>query len=582
MGDWFFWWQTNSARYENVKWALYHRLGSSPLFLTQGASAPRMSARVTARGARNVALPALLRVLEKDPKDSHVRAAALLALGKLGWTSEHGRVLVRSLLTARDAQVGEAAALGLGLLRRAEPEDQLPPHLLLGVREALFTAVEAPPERVSPRVKGAAALALGLLGDQPVACPEGEDVDAVRRAHTARLFAAFQAVLGDPDPPDPPDRPDRAASLALALGHQIPDSFSAAQRAELEAIVRDRRGHEATQAWTAFALGRIGDAGSLDALLDSLGTGRAVDRNSARAAVAAVSCLARSGRLGDEDRGRAIEALRRVSGASPGTLVRGLALVGLGELGAKHAHLLARLTAAEDAERDRAFAALAVGLAARKIHEAVTPEVLLAWRSNALAVLREIVEDRESPHPRLRAACCLALGLARDGDARASLLSLLDAEDPYGQLAGSAAWGLGLLGRPTPETIRALARAAKSPEPELRRRSVRGLALLGNPWIPGTRDDLVSLLLADLEEAQAFDRRRDTLVLLARFGDDRAFAPLAAILEDADVASLHRALAASALGAVGDLEWLSAFDRLRADANYFASTDVLRRAFRYL
>ena len=46
--------------------------------------------------------------------------------------------------------------------------------------------------------------------------------------------------------------------------------------------------------------------------------------------------------------------------------------------------------------------------------------------------------------------------------------------------------------------------------------------------------------------------------------------------------SLVRALAASGLGAIGDLEWRSALDRLRADAPYFAMTEAIRRAFRYL
>ena len=31
--DWFFWWQMNAPRFENVKWNLYHRMGSGPLFV---------------------------------------------------------------------------------------------------------------------------------------------------------------------------------------------------------------------------------------------------------------------------------------------------------------------------------------------------------------------------------------------------------------------------------------------------------------------------------------------------------------------------------------------------------------------
>ncbi len=84
----------------------------------------------------------------------------------------------------------EAALLGLGLLRRARSDDQFPATLLDEVRETLLGSLES--GWASSPVRACAALALGMLHDQPIG---GDDAAASRRKVTKRLFQVIPQVL---------------------------------------------------------------------------------------------------------------------------------------------------------------------------------------------------------------------------------------------------------------------------------------------------------------------------------------------------------------------------------------------------
>ena len=83
--------------------------------------------------------------------------------------------------------IEESAVLGVGLLRRSDPEARWPAEGLDNLRERLWLVLEDGGHLGrSPRTRAFAAFAFGLLGDQP-AGPEGHE-DVGRQLTTARLF----------------------------------------------------------------------------------------------------------------------------------------------------------------------------------------------------------------------------------------------------------------------------------------------------------------------------------------------------------------------------------------------------------
>jgi HEAT repeat protein len=231
---------------------------------------------------------------------------------------------------------------------------------------------------------------------------------------------------------------------------------------------------------------------------------------------------------------------------------------------------------------ERGYAALALGHLLRAVTDEMAREGVQQFREDALGVLRKALAS-ESQLPRVRAAAAIALGMARDWRSRRSLREILAHEGIDLETRSASAWALGLIGEPTAETAKALWKEASvKSSVELRRRSVRALALLGQPRIPGTNKDAVDLLLEDLAKTEDLEARVDTVVLLARFGDHRAIAPLVAILEDDEAPLLLRSMAASALGAIGDLELVPGLDLLRRDAYHLERGETLDQVFKFL
>jgi hypothetical protein len=581
--DWFFWWQLNATSYEHVKYALYWGRYSRPLFVSDDRPEHWYPYRWLREGVQEVAQPALLRVL--DPKTKappHVVAAALLALGKLATEAPHARVLLDAAAASStlEASVEEAALLALGLLRRRHPADQRAPEGLDDARALLLACLEDGTRRT--RARTAAAIALGLLADQPTA---GGD-DARRRTVSCLLDAL-----------DADGEIDVACAVLWALGRQDSEHFDASARERLRILAGRRRTRPSSDetlpsAWALTTLGRVGT-------LDDLTTFRTALLDPARATAhqqrgAALGLGALGERLGGGERARVEPLIRAGLPRARDESQRGALLISWGrvlaaavragefslvEASASAGPLLEAL--ARDAGSSRGFAALALGHVARAIDEGTEDQALVPLRAEILEALGRI--SREESETRLRAAAVLGLGVARDVHSRKSLVSLLEDGAFDEDLRASAAWSLGLIGEPTAAVLRALGRAMRQKTPfELRRRAVRALALMGHPLLADVRKDAVQLLLEDLAAAESVVEQRDTLVLLARFGDHRALEALVAVLADKERSALVRALAASALGAVGDTENPTALDLLRCDVDPQGLPPAIRRILRYL
>ncbi len=202
--DWTFWYHNNNDDIENLKWALYHKLSSdNPLFSsgrdTSGARGAEM--RRTQKKVQEIVVDALLWAM--DPKNSghqDTESASYIALAKVARDPVHiPRIMAGlDLEKKRDQIVQESAALALGLLRRAEKEDQFTARELDKVRDYLFTVFEN--DKYQARVRGFAAIAIGLLGDQPTGSGEyANDVDAAAKATTVRLFELLKSKYSNQD-----------------------------------------------------------------------------------------------------------------------------------------------------------------------------------------------------------------------------------------------------------------------------------------------------------------------------------------------------------------------------------------------
>lgn len=585
--DWFFWWEMNSPRFENVKWNLYHRMGSSPLFISEKEERARWRRlrggeyRVTVKVMEELGLPALFKVVEGEtPADAHAQAAAFRALGKTVRTDADARRLLAAAKAVEGPgfAVHEASLLALGLLRCANPEDRFPGALLDEVRTLLLR--ELGMDRRMGRVRAAAALAYGMLADQPYVGPPfpSSGVD--------ELLGVLERSGGDEEP---------GSSILIALGLHPPGAVGSAvlsrvRRMALEGKRPRGRVHSRVRSEAIRTLGRIGGLSEVVCLQEIL-AGDAAGPHDRRAAVIALTLMAE--RFPEDDTQGIPAILLHAAISAEEADARGFAMLGLarwyttrmrkevapGSWEDLIAHFLRRrLHEGHDAERG--YAALALGEMAREVRDDFKIEPHGAMRDRGLAVLR-LVLDAEANSDRARAAAAIALGMARHSRSRGRLLEVAQSASESTEVRAAAAWALGLIGEPTSTVARTLGAFVEGQDPWLRRRGVRALALLGQPYIPGRKTDAVVLLLDDLERETTEVRCVDTIGLLARFADHRAVEPLVKIMEDREQSSLVRALAASALGAVGDLEYLGSFDLMREDVNYRARTTFLRDVYRY-
>ena len=573
--DWFFWWQLNADRYEYVKWHMNHRSNSRPLFVTDAdVDALRRRQRWHVRSVERFTLPTLLRIAHPGANEPEaVVVSSLLALGKLAQKAEHVDVLLAAAEAdgVRPPAVREAAALALGLLRREQARASVEGMCRDRVRDLLFDCLEE--EGAPQRLRVHAALALGLLGDQP-----SEGGAARRREDVARLLdlAGRNARSGDV-----------GGSCLRALALQPPEAVTSSQRAALRRVVVDgqlggERYDRFVRAAAAFALGRLGRIDDLPALERVLAA-RRVPNTVKRSSAAALGALA--SRSGSEAR-RRIEAclLLAVDEAKDRTVVQ-LSVLSLArvlvadlqdtkslDLEEVHADEVLMTLAERGSYSVRGFALLALGHVAHVVLGDHERDEAVAWLTRAVDMLRSVAASACAV--RTRAAAVTSLGMAGDDRSQDLLLTVLEDETLDPDLRAAAAGSLGmaqLYGKRCRDTLR---RHLGPDQPfVLRRASLHGLALLGHPYVRPARDDGMRRVLVRLEAGDDAERR-NVVRMLAYDGDRRALLPLTRILVDRDESPRLRALAAAALGCVGDEEWQASLDLLRHGMS-FRSVGVL-------
>ena len=231
--SWLFWYENNKEDIERLKDAIYSRMTSdNPLGQLGGqrdaAGQASGATQATATKVDSTIIPALIWAMDPD-NASHqdIESAAYIALAKLTRDPVHIEKITQGLsLEAgkkRDQITIESAALALGLLRRAETSRQFAASELDKVRTTLFDVIEN--EKHATGTRSFAAMALGLLGDQPTGSGEyAGDIDAARKATTARLWDLIQRKWSDENIP---------VALLMGLGLQPKSSVTEDMQSKL-------------------------------------------------------------------------------------------------------------------------------------------------------------------------------------------------------------------------------------------------------------------------------------------------------------------------------------------------------------
>jgi HEAT repeat protein len=491
-GRWEKWWQCNKEDF------LIPRAVLAPDVVGAGDAYTGTLGPPVEHEIRTAVIPLLEQALRDT--DHQVRAAAALALGKVGDWRE-----IKTLLAAladRERSVSEAAILALGLLRESSVEQSLRDVLNDTNRNA--------------RERGLAAIALGYSGgdtarsalfDHLGATSDTEGRTRVPTIESARVLGA--GLWAGADRKD--GNADRSPLVASLM-----------QRALSAPTLRDRM----ILGIGTAALSKPRDPGSLQFILQGLGDSRSDVR---------AGCAIAAGRIIKAEDRRSVQTLIAAAANEAEPTPKRLMLISLGRIGGPDARkrLLAELDA--NLRQDRAFAGLALGISGatdlaprvRKEFDAASDDSLKGAMAIALGLMHdpdgikvvgEVAKSKGNPEllrnlmwffaldrgrgsasiveqvlseariPEVHDAGCVALGLIGELDSQTALIRHLTSTAPV-TLRGAAAIGLGRMGDrravvPLSKVIRA------TQEPQLvRARAVAGLGILcqKNPWPPFAR-----------------------------------------------------------------------------------------------
>ena len=546
--------------------------------VTPGASseaeaedAGRRWARQRDEAARDAVIPFLLRMVDPHRKvRDEVRAAALIALGKVCSDPIVHTFFLHYLRDRRsNTLVRESAALGIGLLRRTMPELRQTPEDLDMLREALIEVVADAEDEV--RVRAFAALALGLLGDQPFATPYTKDGRLVVKALWQRLGPS-------------PKNVDLPVCMLTALGLQPPTGVPDAVREGLQEIVVGKAVRR--RSWTALershaltALGRLGGPG-VEALLT-----RVIERpgeDGALRRAAAIVVGRQAAEMDSKARARFARALEKSRQRRRDPVTSGLALVAAARLlaadiEAGEVTVLQEtdvtgtlLDAAEKAASiERGYAVLALAFAAQGVRASGHA---MPFYARAKALLAAGIEGGRGDDA-MRATYAVGCGLLAMEDQIDPLLAFVRDGGSLPVLRGHAAVALGQIGRRRDDVVPALLELLSEKRGMLLRlRAAMALALFG-----GT--EVRTQLIEELGSADSEYHRAHVVIALGRLGDLRAIPPLLELGQDPKAAELSQALAIVALGMITDPEPRPSTTKLTQDANWPAGTQALYSAF---
>ncbi len=556
--SWLFWWAYNKDEILNLKSRLRDVAvtgGAGTGVLVTGAGENKGAIQnVTARAVEQEVVPVLKRFARDSKVHADIQSAAVLALAKIGRKEEvpYFQELARNKDGAVDKIVEESAALALGIMQNRDA----------AVRK--FLSEVALDGDAKYRTRCFAIFSLGLLGDREGAY-----------GGNAESLQALRTIVTTPQ-----SSKDVANSALSAMG-LLGDRGAVKELTQWlqEEKAGNEKFNDLTLSYVAAALGKIGQPGFsgpeshevVDALKDvfrrknrmttysaTIAFGQIAPQGDAKVqkdCVAILSNIVTSKDMDTQAQCFALASLGRIAGAKPAADGSGGCPADVRE------KALGTLLKALDSSRQlqtRSFAALGLGLAAMDLDQTEKAPLQEKIR-NTLA--------RTSGDVEARGALCIALGMLRDKVAAPQLEEILKNEREA-KLRGTAAVALGLVGeRAAQESVRA---ALGEKEPELRVDAAIAAGLL--------RDgNAVPMLVAILQDDRSSQFVLGSVAMaLGQIGDQRAVTPLREILENgSDFPVLTRALAAVALGQVGDKTDIPVLSRVSSDVNYRAYYDAI-------
>jgi len=574
--NWVFWYHNNKEDIENLKSALYSKVGSeNPLFVMGAKVDSNRSdtTQDTRAAVESKIIPTLLWTMEpKNAGHQDTESAAYIALAKIARDPAHIDVIKKGLDLGGNALTIESAALALGLLRRESSGEPFSAADLDKVRDTLFSVFEN--DKYHTRARGFAALAIGLLGDQPTGS-SGTDAAASAAATTSRLFSLLEKDYGAQDLP---------VGLLMAIGLQPAPSMSEAQRDILRECANkgllgkiDVPG--VVQSYAVLVLGRIGNSKDIGVLRNAMTNRRAKDKNVQRSAAIGLGLLGRL--VSGEDRIEVAKTLLASIDKAKDASTENFAVISLAYLliedvkagktdvltGSKAGEYLLQ-TAEDGTYLTKPFGALALSLVGREIGEETTIDALGEYRSKAQAILRAGLDSKKLD-PRGRAAFATSLGIIKDSQSVKTLVGIVANDKEDEELRGYSALALGLIGQGTPDVKNAIRGALKERRSEeLRQQTATSLGLLQDK-------EAVPLLLEELKNATSQNAKGQVVLALAKVGDARAVDAMVDLLKNQREQDLTRALACAGLGVIGDLEWIPSLSRISKNLNYRASVDII-------
>ena len=589
--DWSLWWGVNQAPCLALKshiHALDAQTGTEGWFLGHGKKPAAETLRPGRAQVRTQIVPALLAVLERDPRDgfgNDLTTGALVALAKIGERSDgaDGARLESAILRYLphgNQEVRETATISLGIMASPRSIPTLA-HLLWDTPTGR-KSVEA--SEVDYRTRSFAAYGLGLIGARPSTherdrmlvvsvlrrALEGDDTSSCDLAVACVValglvpLATIESPAGSASDRRPPPESSRLAQLDFVLE-----------------ILRGRRGEDLVRAQCPVALARL-----LADLPEPHATSQReriaehlielVEREKEVPGILQ-SCISALGAIGTNDGKDPLDRrIRRALAQVPKgheAQARGFALMAAAELGARMGRESTSLGVEEVRDlvlremlkgksASRPWAGLAAGVFCRRLIQQGETHPALESLSRALDIA---LEDEDSP---LRVgAYALGAGLARSTESAERLLELLG-EELQDDARGQVALALGLLGDPAAVApLRAIVADSRY-RPELLRQAAMALGLLGDK-------DIGLRLAAMLADARSLATQAAIASALGFVGDRRSVEPLLALLSDEKANERARAFAAVALGNVADKEMLPWNAKIGSGLNYGAAPATL-------
>ncbi len=505
--DWTAWWYYSRDRYL-VREGKDSSSGSGSL----GASSGALSTQEDGANERAWRARALAALRHAFPDaDVEVFTGCAVALGKAGDATD-APSLLRALGQAYgDPSMRESIVLGLGLLGRGAP----------GARAALTEVLRDRKE--SNRIRGMAAIALGLSGD----------------AAAAPLLMATARERG------PSKDPPAAALVGVGLlGEPLVVQ-------DLVVILDDPNAADTrgVRPQAAYALGRLGGPEAVR------GLGRALGDSDPQVRRAAILAL---GECAPADVAPLAPALAHGVREDRDRACRNFASVVLGRIGGVEAldALSRRFALGDRGERD--FATIGLGLWARGTEDADA-------KARISASLRSDFQNRDDAD--YRSALAIALGLMRDRKAIPNMRSVLkERGDP--ELRAHCALALGLAGAKEAEgDLRAC--LVEKGNPVLQREAALALGLLGDP--------AAAKVLADLVSGPGVPEhvRASAARALGNLGGEAAAQVLESLLSSRDASGAARGQAAVGIGLILDRRQPGALTAVSEGIDFLAPSPAI-------